>query len=313
MAIAVPQDSRLRILSYAGEDGRARLGVVRADGHVIDVAHAAQLSGASLGFDGTSMLALIEAGAEGLAEVRELAASGAQATLNLADLRILPPLPKLVRNIFCVGWNYLEHFAEGAKMRDPAQKLPEHPVFFTKATGALNGPFDPVPYDPSLSREIDWEVELAVVIGKRGRNISESDAPAHIFGYTALNDVSARDLQKTAHGGQWFKGKSLDGHAPMGPWIVPAADLDAQNLRLTLHVNGALKQDGSTKDMYFKIPRIVAELSRGLTLEPGDVIATGTPPGVGMGRTPPEWLRPGDVMETGIAEIGAMRNLIQAV
>jgi 2-keto-4-pentenoate hydratase/2-oxohepta-3-ene-1,7-dioic acid hydratase in catechol pathway len=313
MAIAAPQDSRLRLLSYAGEDGQPRLGAVRADGHVLDVADAARQAGVSLGFDGTSMLALIAAGPEALGDVRALAASGAQATLNLADLRILPPLPKLVRNIFCVGWNYLEHFAEGARMRDPAQKPPEHPVFFTKATGALNGPFDPIPYDPSLSKEIDWEVELAVVIGRGGRDISEADAPAHIFGYTALNDVSARDLQKAAHGGQWFKGKSLDGHAPMGPWIVPAADLDPQNLRLTLSVNGVLKQNGSTADMYFTIPRIIAELSRGLTLEPGDVIATGTPPGVGMGRTPPEWLKPGDVMETGIAEIGAMRNLIREV
>jgi 2-keto-4-pentenoate hydratase/2-oxohepta-3-ene-1,7-dioic acid hydratase in catechol pathway len=313
MTTGAPSDSRLRLLSYADESGRARLGFLRADGQAVDVAQGARQAGVSIGFDGTSMLALIEAGAEGMAEVREIVGANLPASLKLAGLRILPPLPKLARNIFCVGWNYLEHFAEGAKMRDPAQKLPEHPVFFTKATGALNGPFDPIPYDPDISREIDWEVELAVVIGKRGRNIPEADAPAHIFGYTVLNDVSARDLQKTAHGGQWFKGKSLDGHAPMGPWIVPAADLDPANLRLTLRVDGAIKQDGSTRDMYFKIPRIVAELSRGLTLEPGDVIATGTPSGVGMGRTPPEWLKPGDVMETEIAGIGAMRNLIRAV
>ena len=222
-------------------------------------------------------------------------------------------IDEALRNIVCVGWNYLEHFAEGAKMRDASQKLPEHPLFFTKATGALNGPFDPIPYDPSVSSEIDWEVELAVVIGKSGRNISEGEAADHVFGYTVLNDVSARDLQKTAHGGQWFKGKSLDGHAPMGPWLIPAADIEPDNLRLILRVNGAVKQDGNTKDMYFKIPRIIAELSRGLTLEPGDVIATGTPSGVGMGLTPPEWLKPGDVMETEIAGIGAMRNRIHAV
>ncbi len=308
--IGVPLDSRLRLLTYADEGGRPRLGFVRADGHAVDVDHAARQTGLAIGFDGTSMRALIEGGPQALAEVRQLAAADVRATLKLADLRLLPPIPKLTRNIFCVGWNYLEHFAEGAKMRDPEQKLPEHPVFFTKATGALNGPFDPIPYDPSISQQIDWEVELAAVIGKRGRNISESEALDHVFGYTVLNDVSARDLQKTAHGGQWFKGKSLDGHAPMGPWIVPAADLDPGNLRLILRVNGAVKQDGSTKDMYFKIPRIVAELSRGLTLEPGDVIATGTPSGVGMGRTPPEWLKPGDAMETEIAEIGAMRNVI---
>ena len=311
--IDVPLNSRLRLLSYADLHGHPRLGLVRADGHVIDVADAAHRTKTALCFDGKSMLALIEAGPQGLAEVRGLAAADVQAGVKLEDVRLLPPIPKLTRNIVCVGWNYLEHFAEGAKMRDASQKLPEHPVFFTKATGALNGPFDPIPYDPSVSREIDWEVELAVVIGKSGRNISEADAADHVFGYTVLNDVSARDLQKTAHGGQWFKGKSLDGHAPMGPWLIPAADIEPGNLRLSLRVNGTVKQDGNTKDMYFKIPRIIAELSRGMTLEPGDVIATGTPPGVGMGRTPPEWLKPGDVMETEIAGIGVMRNTIQAV
>jgi 2-keto-4-pentenoate hydratase/2-oxohepta-3-ene-1,7-dioic acid hydratase in catechol pathway len=311
--IDVPLDSRLRLLTYANEQGHPRLGVVRPDGHVVDIADAAHRTKTALGFDGKSMLALIEAGPQALAEVRELAAADVHTGLKLENVRLLPPIPKLTRNIVCVGWNYLEHFAEGAKMRDPSQKLPEHPLFFTKATGALNGPFDPIPYDPSVSREIDWEVELAVVIGKRGRNISEAEAMDHVFGYTVVNDVSARDLQKTAHGGQWFKGKSLDGHAPMGPWLIPAADIEPDNLRLVLRVNGVVKQDGSTKDMYFRIPRIIAELSRGLTLEPGDVIATGTPPGVGMGRTPPEWLKPGDVMETEIAGIGAMRNTIQAV
>lgn len=313
MTITAPMDSRLRLFSYADESGRPRSGFLRADGDAVDVAHAAREANIALGFNPTSMLALIEAGPQALAEVRKFAVSDARANLKRAGLRLLPPIPKLTRNIFCVGWNYLEHFAEGARMRDPAQKLPEHPVFFTKATGALNGPFDPIPYDPAISQQIDWEVELGVVIGKRGRNISEAGAPEHIFGYTIVNDVSARDLQKTAHGGQWFKGKSLDGHAPMGPWIVPAADLDPANLRLITRVNGAVKQDGSTKDMYFKIPRIIAELSRGLTLEPGDVIATGTPSGVGMGRTPPEWLKPGDAMESEIEGIGAMRNEVREV
>ncbi len=311
--ITAPLDGKLRLLSYADERGHPRLGFLRAGGEVVDAGSAAHEAKMALGFDATSMLALIEAGPQGLAAIRELAAAPIHSGLKLTDVRLKPPLPKLTRNIFCVGWNYLEHFAEGARMRDPAQKLPEHPVFFTKATGALNGPFDPIPYDRSISEQVDWEVELAAIIGKRGRNIAEADAFDHVFGYTVLNDVSVRDLQKSWHGGQWFKGKSLDGHAPMGPWIVPAGDLDPGALRLILRVNGEVKQDGGTKDMYFKIPRIVAELSRGLTLEPGDVIATGTPSGVGMGRTPPEWLKPGDVMETEIAGIGTMRNTIHAV
>jgi 2-keto-4-pentenoate hydratase/2-oxohepta-3-ene-1,7-dioic acid hydratase in catechol pathway len=310
--INVPLDSKLRLLTYADESGAPRLGFARPDGHVVDVAKAAHQAKRPLGFDGASMMALIEAGPQGLAEVREVAAADVHSGIRLEDVRLLPPIPKLTRNITCVGWNYVEHFAESAQFRNPSQKLPEHPVFFTKGVNALNGPFDPIPYDASISKEIDWEAELAVVIGKRGRNISEAEADDYIFGYTVINDTSARDLQKTMHGGQWFKGKSLDGHAPMGPWIVPASDLDRDNLRLVLRVNGAVKQDGNTKDMYFKVPRIIAELSRGLTLDAGDVIATGTPPGVGMGRTPPEYMQPGDVMETEIVEIGTMRNLIHA-
>ena len=310
--IEVPLDSKLRLFSYADKGGTPRLGFIRPGGHAADVADAAHEAGHLFSFDGTSMLALIEAGPRGLDELRKVAAADTGTSLNLQDLKLLPPIPKLTRNIFCVGWNYLEHFAEGAHMRDPAQKLPDHPVFFTKATGALNGPFDPIRYDASISLEIDWEIELAVIIGKRGRDIAEAEAEDHIFGYTVLNDVSARDLQKSWHGGQWFKGKSLDGHAPMGPWIVPAGDIGRDDLRLVLRVNGAVKQDGATRDMYFKVPRIIAELSRGMTLEAGDVIATGTPSGVGMGRTPPEYMKPGDVMESEIAGIGTMRNTIGA-
>ncbi|MGA7328844.1 MAG: fumarylacetoacetate hydrolase family protein [Rhodomicrobium sp.] len=308
--IKVPIDTRLRLLSYADERGATRVGIVRPDGHVADLVSAAQSAKVTLGFDGTSMMALIQAGPEALAEVRQAASGDVHTGIKLEDLKILPPIPKLTRNIYCVGWNYLEHFEEGAKMRDPAQKLPNHPVFFTKAVNTLNGPFEPIPYNPSISQQIDWEVELALIIGKRGSNITEAEADDYIFGYSVLNDTTARDIQKDWHGGQWFKGKSLDGHAPMGPWIIPASDLNRDNLRLILRVNGTVKQDGNTKDMYFKVPRIIAELSRGLTLEPGDVIASGTPSGVGMGRTPPEYLKPGDVMETEIAEIGAMRNVI---
>lgn len=311
--IKVPVDTKLRLLSYADERGATRLGIVRPDGHVADLVNAAQRAKVTLGFDGTSMMALIEGGSEALAEVRQIASADVHTEIKVEDLKILPPIPRLTRNIYCVGWNYLEHFEEGAHMRYPAQKLPNHPVFFTKAVNSLNGPFDPIPYNPAISQQIDWEVELAVIIGKRGSNIIEAEADDYIFGYSVLNDTTARDIQKDWHGGQWFKGKSLDRHAPMGPWIIPASDLNRDNLRLILRVNGTVKQDGNTKDMYFKVPRIIAELSRGLTLEPGDVIASGTPSGVGMGRTPPEYLKPGDVMETEVAEIGAMRNAIRAL
>lgn len=311
--IKVPLDSKLRLLSYADESGRPRLGLARPDGHLVDVAKAAREAKIELGFNGSSMLALIEAGPQALAEVREVAAADIHTGIRLEDIKFLPPIPKLTRNIICVGWNYVAHFEESASVRAQSQKMPEHPVFFTKGVNTLNGPFDPIPYDPSISKEIDWEVELAVIIGKRGRNISEAEAEDYIFGYTVVNDTSARDIQRSRHGGQWFKGKSLDGHGPMGPWIIPASELDPNNLRLILRVNGEVKQDGNTRDMYFKLPRLIAELSRGLTLDPGDVIATGTPTGVGMGRTPPEFLKPGDTMETEIVEIGAMHNTIHAI
>ncbi len=310
--IKVPNDSKLRLLSYADESGAPRLGFAQPDGRAVDVAKAAEQAKIELGFDGTSMLALIEAGPQALAKVRELASADTHAGIDLQNITLLPPIPKLTRNITCVGWNYVEHFEESQRFRASSQQMPEHPVFFTKGVNTLNGPFEPIPSVASISKEIDWEVELAVIIGKRGRNIGEAEAGDYIFGYTVLNDTSARDIQKSWHGGQWFKGKSLDGHAPMGPWIVPASELAHDNLRLVLRVNGEVKQDGNTRDMYFKVPRLIAELSRGLTLDPGDEIATGTPPGVGMGRTPPEYLKPGDVMETEIMEIGAMRNVIHA-
>ena len=150
-------------------------------------------------------------------------------------------------------------------------------MFFTKGTHTMNGPFDPIPFDPQVSTQIDWEGELAVIIGKHGRNIPEARAMDHVFGYCVINDTTARDVQTKRHGGQWFKGKSLDGHGPMGPWIIPAAELDYDNLHILTRVNGVVKQDASTRQMYFKVPRIIAELSLGLTLEPGDIIATGTP------------------------------------
>jgi 2-keto-4-pentenoate hydratase/2-oxohepta-3-ene-1,7-dioic acid hydratase in catechol pathway len=228
-------------------------------------------------------------------------------------VRLCAPIPDPARNVFAVGWNYVEHFEEGKGLRDANQTLPEHPVFFTKATHVVNGPYDPIPFDPGVSTQIDWEGELAVVIGRRGRNIPEEKALGFVFGFTVINDTTARDLQQKKHGGQWFKGKSLDGHGPMGPWIVTAAGFDHDNQHLVTRVNGVVKQDANTRQMYFKVPRIVSELSLGLTLEPGDIIATGTPPGIGYARKPPEFLKPGDVLETEIDGIGTIRNTIVAV
>jgi 2-keto-4-pentenoate hydratase/2-oxohepta-3-ene-1,7-dioic acid hydratase in catechol pathway len=179
---------------------------------------------------------------------------------------------------------------------------------FSKAITSVTGPFDDITIDPSISADIDWEVELAVVIGRRGVNISRRDALAHVFGYMALNDVSARDIQN-GWGGQYFKGKSLDRSCPTGPWVVTADEIrDPQGLGLMLRVNGVVKQDGNTGDMIYGVDATIEWCSKGMTLLPGSVIATGTPDGVGFARTPPEFLKPGDVMETEVEGIGVLRN-----
>jgi 2-keto-4-pentenoate hydratase/2-oxohepta-3-ene-1,7-dioic acid hydratase in catechol pathway len=300
----------LRLLTFVSAPGAAaRIGVLRADGDVLDVAEEARLRGRSLPFDAGDMVSLIASGEAGLGALRELAGSPRGKGLPLGGLRLLAPIHRPRKNVFCVGWNYLEHFEEGEKFRQTKTDLPAHPVFFSKATNAVNGPYDPIPFDPRVSTQIDWEVELGVVFGKPGRNIAQAEAAAHIFGYTVVNDVSARDLQR-GHGGQWHKGKSLDGFCPMGPWIATADEVDPSDLRVITRVNGVVKQDSTTRLMYFKIPRLVEELSLGLTLEPGDVLSTGTPPGVGFARTPPEYMKAGDVLETEIVGLGLMRNVI---
>jgi 2-keto-4-pentenoate hydratase/2-oxohepta-3-ene-1,7-dioic acid hydratase in catechol pathway len=294
-------------------DAPARIGVLLPGGRIVDVGAAAKHRGIELTFDADDMLSLIAAGGAGLAALERLVAEPTPGQDLPADAaRLLAPIPRPRKNVFCVGWNYLEHFREGEAIRNTGQELPEHPIFFSKAVTAVIGPSDPIPFDPQVSTSIDWEAELGVVIGTAGKNIAEADAVQHVFGYTVINDVSARDLQRQ-HGGQWLKGKSLDGTCPMGPCIVTRDALDARDLRIVTRVNGVTKQDSRTRHLYFKVPRLIAELSRGLTLEPGDVISTGTPQGVGFARTPPEYLAPGDVLETEIEGIGMLRNPVVAV
>ena len=313
----------LRLLTFEPRDqpGAARVGALQPAGdRIVDLAGAGRRLGRTLSFDPTQMLALVAGGDQALAEVRELVAgsSGPEGGPTLENVRLLAPIPTPARNVYAVGWNYLEHFREGEALRNASstpKDLPEHPVFFTKGQHTINEPFGTIPYDPNVSTMIDWEGELAIVIGRRGKNIPEAQALDYVLGYSVINDTTARDIQQKKHGGQWFKGKSLDGHGPMGPWIVVTAGagsnaLDFDNLPLFTRVNGVVKQEANTREMYFKVPRIIAELSLGLTLEPGDIIATGTPPGVGYARKPQEFLKPGDVMETEIVGIGVIRNVI---
>ena len=291
--------------------------IVFDDGTLVDLAGAAARYQLSLGFDPHSMLELIKSGDAGHAQVQavaERARHDKAGLLPVATARFLAPIPRPDRNIYCVGWNYLDHFEEGKKARQDkvADKYPDHPVFFTKGTHTMNGPFDPIPFDPTNGPLMkDWEAELAVVIGRRGRNIAEADAMDHVFGYSAFNDTTEREIQQKRHGGQWFKGKSLDGHGPMGPWIVSAGAVVLDDVRVICRLNGVEKQNASYQQMYFKVPRIIAELSRDMTLEPGDIIATGTPSGVGFARKPQEFMKPGDVMETEITGVGLIRNTIR--
>lgn len=255
----------------------------------------------------STMLGIIRAGAPMLEKLRALAASKDAAAVELAVVKLHAPIPRPSKNVFCVGWNYLEHFEEGAKKLHDDRELPKHPVFFSKVPTAVNGPYDSIPFPGNVSTSMDWEVELGLVVGTGGKDIAEADAMRHVFGYTVINDVSIRDVQRR-HGNQWHKGKSFDGTCPMGPWIVTADEIDPENLRVTCRVNGVTKQDSSTTFLFFKLPRLIAELSAGMTLEPGDILSTGTPQGVGYARTPPEFLKPGDLLETEIEGIGILRN-----
>ena len=229
-------------------------------------------------------------------------------TFALADVTLLAPVEP-PRNVFCVGRNYLEHAIEGARAHGRELKLPDVPTFFTKAPTAVIGPDATVHLEARISPEYDFEAELAVVIGTRCKNVTEDEAMSVIFGYSCFNDATARDVQR-AHV-QWFKGKSLDESAPFGPWIVSADEIaDPHALEIRFRLNGVEKQHSTTGNMIFRIPRLIAELSKGMTLLPGDIIATGTPEGVGFARTPPEFLHDGDVMEVDIAQIGVLRNTV---
>jgi 2-keto-4-pentenoate hydratase/2-oxohepta-3-ene-1,7-dioic acid hydratase in catechol pathway len=292
------------------QNGAARaLGVARegAPDEIIDVAAVANGS-APLPAD---ILGVIDGGAGVLERLHELASAAptAGAIRNLAGLDILSPLDPPRGNVLAIGRNYQKHAEEGARALNTEVGPP---TIFTKAITTIAGPYANISVDASVSVQVDWEVELGVIIGRRGANIKRSDALTHVFGYTVINDVTARDMQH-GWGGQWFKGKSLDGSCPVGPWVLTKDEVaDVQDLHLQLRINGQVKQDASTRDMIYPVDAIIEWLSVGMTLLPGMLIASGTPEGVGFARTPPEFLQPGDVMETEIDGVGLLRNAVVA-
>ncbi len=302
----------MRLITFR-RNGAPRLGAVVGD-RAVDLAALAEAHGQHLPSD---MLSFIDAGPDALARARALLERAGErfpdaTAFPLREVQLLAPIPRTRKNIICLGLNYAEHVHEGSRAMNLQRDLPKEPVYFSKPPTVIVGPDAPVLYDETVSTRMDWEAELAVVIGRGGKKIPKERALEHVFGYTCFNDVSARDLQR-ARGGQWHLGKSLDTYGPMGPWIVTADEIpDPQNLAIMCRVNGVTKQNSNTRHMIFDVATCIADWSAGITLEPGDVFATGTPDGVGFARTPPEFMHPGDTVEVEIERIGVLRNPIVA-
>lgn len=286
----------MRIAAVAYQGGE-RLALVEGDDLVLLPADLGDLVG------------IVQGGADGLSRLRA-AAVRASEKIPLAGARLLPPVRRFGRDILCTGWNYWDHFEEGFGRREGQDvPKPDHPTFFTKRPDVVIGPNDPIAFDPDLSHQWDYEAELAVVIGKTGRNIPVDRAMDHVWGYCLANDISLRSVQR-AHGGQWLKGKSVDGTMPIGPWIVTADALDYRDVTLTCLVNGTTLQDGSTRLMAFDLPTLIAEASRGMTLHAGELFLTGTPSGVGNARTPQIFLNAGDEVIVRGTGLGELRNVM---
>ncbi len=298
----------MRFLMFKHGNSR-RLGVLAAgrSDTVVDLSELAGANGSAP--PPADLLALIDAGDAGMDAIRHLVAQlkpsdGAPIARPLAGLVLLAPLDPPRGNVIAIGRNYLKHAVETAKRGEE----PKPPTVFSKAITTITGPHDEIPLDPAVSEEIDWEVELGLVIGKAGVNITREEALDHVFGYTVINDVTARDIQSN-WGGQYFKGKSLDSSCPSGPWVVTRDEIaDPQSLKLRLTVNGTVKQESTTANMIYPVDAIISWISIGMTLLPGMMVATGTPEGVGFARTPPEFIHIGDTVEAEVEGIGTLRN-----
>lgn len=291
----------MKLVTYRSADG-ARAGVLAAGGEAVyDV-------GACVDDEAVSVLDVV---GQPEAYAARLASPSCE-PMALSSLELLAPLPRPRRNIICVGKNYRDHsnefmrsgFDSSAGANDAV--VPDRPVLFTKVPECVIGPGEPIEPHRDLTSSLDYEAELAVIIGRGGRRISGERAWRHVWGYTIINDVTARDLQRDHR--QWFLGKSLDAFCPMGPWAVSADEVDATDLAIRCWVNGELRQDARTRDLIFGIPELIETISAGMTLQPGDVIATGTPAGVGIGADPPRFLAPGDVVSIEVAGLGTLTN-----
>ena len=259
----------------------------------------------------TTMLEVIRALSGDTIDFSRLTTLEKGAAYLLSQVDLAAPIPWPLRNLFCLGMNYVDHAKEVAfTEEDKKPNVPKFPIYFSKLAHPAKGDGGDLIHDAALSEMLDYEVELAVIIGKKGKNIPREEALEYVFGYTIANDISARNLQ--GKHGQWFKGKSVDGYAPMGPYILTADQLpDPSGLQLQCYVNEELRQNANTKDMVFSVPEIISDLSRGLTLHPGDIILTGTPAGVGLGFKPYKFIFPGDVVRCKIDQLGTLTTYIK--
>ncbi len=302
----------MKLLTYKTKDTKPRLGFLHND-HVVDMEDFGGISNFPLPND---MLELIDMGFEVIAEINELMENTRPIDLEMIsypinDVTILAPIEKPRKNIIGIGLNYTEHVAESARTLDTSNELPKNPVIFSKPPTTVTATNTNILLNPKLTQQLDWECELAVVIGKKGKYVPKAEALDYVFGYTVINDISARDCRRA---GQWIVSKGQDTFAPMGPVLVTKEEIpNPHNLNLSLKLNGVEKQNSNTKFMLFNINDLINDLSTVFTLEPGDIIATGTPAGVGAGRNPQEWMHDGDVVEATVEGIGTIVNTVKEI
>lgn len=299
----------MKILSFHLGDDQVRPGVLIDDERLVDVAALAEATSTDLPADVLTLVSDPEA-LQRLGDAIADPADLPEGTIRDLDAVTLKA-PLRPGKVVCVGLNYIAHVDESSRTLDTDKDLPPRPVLFSKPATAVVGHGEPIRHDGTLTSQLDWECELAVVIGRRASRVAAADAFDHVFGYSIINDISARDQRRS---GQWFFSKGQDSYAPFGPYIVTADEIDdPQHLDFQLTVNGEQKQKSNTQYMLFKIAELIADISSGVTLEPGDVIATGSAEGVGAGQNPPQYLQPGDVVELTIEKIGVLTNPVVAV
>jgi len=302
----------MKLLTYLTSDNEQRAGFIH-NNKAVDLEDFGQVANFPLP---STILELIDMGFEVIAEINSLLEDISEAELaeisyNLSEIQILAPIPKPRKNIIGIGLNYTEHVAESARTLDTTGKLPQKPIIFSKPPTTVTGPNTNILLNPKLTQQLDWEVELAVVMGKKGKYVPKENALDYVFGYTVINDISARDCRRE---GQWIVSKGQDTFAPMGPFLVTKDEIEnPHNLNLSLKLNGIEKQNSNTQFMLFNINDLIEDLSTVFTLEAGDIIATGTPAGVGAGRNPQEWMKDGDVVECYVEKIGTLTNTVKEI